>query len=89
MESHKLSLNLKEYPQLAAELAGASAGDTVTFKEVEVMIDEISEDTLVASIKECEGLSVKEGPNREEKDEEMEEDTEKVLSVMAPGYKKK
>lgn len=88
MDSNKLSINLKDYPELAAELAGSSPGDTVTFKDLEVTIDETGEDVLIASITECDSVTVTPGPNREE-EEVNEEDAAPVLSVMSPGYRKK
>ena len=90
MDVHKLSLNLKDHPEYASALAGASAGDTVTLKEVKVIIDEISSDQMVASLHECGDITVKAGPDKPKgTGEASEEIAAPVLSVMAPGYRKK
>lgn len=91
MDSHKISLNLEDYPEIAAALAGASAGDTVKMK-VTFIIDEFAEDVVVGSIESCSDYSVTPGPEDEKrmaKGEASEEATAPVLAVMAPGYKRK
>lgn len=95
MDIDKLALGLKDNPALAAAFAGASAGDTVTIKNLEIVIDEIANDMVVGSVC-CDELteddvSVTPGPDddTEGTGEASEEETSPVLSVMAPGYQGK
>lgn len=90
MDADKLSLTLKDHPEIAAALAGASAGDTVTIKELIVIIDEIATDLMVGSVQECEDITVSPGPDSEEDETDVpaEGDASGVLSVMSNGYKK-
>lgn len=90
MDSDKISINLQEKPELAAALAGASPGDTLTIT-LKVMIDELGVDEiLVGSIESCSDYTVKSGPDKHKggTGEASEEATAPVLSVMAPTYKR-
>lgn len=89
MDAHKLSLNLKDHPEYAEALAGASAGDTVTLKEVKIIIDEIAQDQMIGSIDDCGDITVKPGPDRPKDAKPDDETVAPVLSVMAAGYRKK
>lgn len=94
MDIDKLALGLKDNPAIAAAFAGASAGDTVTIKELTLIIDEIANDMVVGSVC-CDELSeddvtITPGPDDGDDEtgtgESSEEASSPVLSVMAPGY---
>jgi hypothetical protein len=90
MDSDKLSVNLKENPEVAAALAGTSPGDYVKL-QLEICIDEIAEDMLVGSIHDVDvdSVQITPGPENEDADEETKEKAAPVVSVMAAGYRKK
>lgn len=95
MDIDKLALGLKDNPAIAAAFAGASAGDTVTISNLELIIDEIANDMVVGSV-DCADLSeddikITPGPDTDAEGtgEASEEATAPVLSVMAPRYDKK
>ena len=82
MAPDKISINLKDNPELAAALVGATAGTKVTLKEVEFSVDEATDQLLVGSIESIEGCECEE---MEAEDPETDE-TAPVFAVM--GKKK-
>jgi small nuclear ribonucleoprotein (snRNP)-like protein len=82
MEPDKISINLKDNPEIAAALVGVSPGTKVTLKEVEFTVDEATDQLLVGSIESIEGCECE----PEAEDEAPADETSPVFVVM--GKKK-
>lgn len=54
----KITVSLKNNPDLAAKFAGAAPGDSVKLDGVELTIDEIAEDLLTASINDIDKVDI-------------------------------
>lgn len=54
----KITVSLKNNPDLAAKFAGSAPGDSVKLDGVELTIDEIAEDLLTASINDIDKVDI-------------------------------
>lgn len=77
----KITISLKNNPDLAAKFAGVAAGDTVALDGVECTVDEVAEDLLTMSVDDIDEVKVT--PNDSEDDSEEVDDNAPVMQVMA------
>lgn len=87
MKVNKISISLKDNPDLAATLAGVSAGDTVCLEHVEIIVDEVTEDNVLGSIDEIKEAELKPATKDPEDGDEVDENAP-VFQVMADKSKK-